>query len=128
MEHRIQYPFQNDHDVMIALIEDFNNSIAAVTKQIQEDHATTLEVKEIIEKQYSHLSERIDKVEKELALLDPVEIAQVVKDARESKRWIADFNRSKHIAWVIASTGFIFIGYYLPVILNNIFKLFNAQK
>ncbi len=128
MEHRINYPFQSDHDVMIALIEDFNLSIAAVTTKIQEDHATTLEVKEIVEKQYSHLSERIDKVEKELALLDPVAIAQVVKDARESKRWIADFNRSKHIAWVIASTGFVFIGYYLPVIINNFVKLLSAHK
>lgn len=128
MEHRIQYPFKNDHDFLIALIEDFNNSIAIVTKQIQEDHTTTLEVKEIIEKQYSHLSERIDKVEKDLALLDPVQIAQLVTDARESKQWISDFNRSKHVAWVIASTGFVVIGYYIPAIIANVLRIFGGQR
>lgn len=128
MEHRIQYPFKNDHDFLIALIEDFNNTVATLNQRMIEDHATTLEVKEIIQKQYSHLSDRIEKVENDLALLDPKLIAQTVEDVKAHKQWIADFNRTKHIAWVVASTGFVALGYYLPALIANLQRIFGPVK
>jgi len=120
METRIQYPFKNDHDIFIALIEDFNNSITSLRHQMAEDHEDTLEIKELLHKQYETLSSRIDTVEKDLLLLNPKDMAKLRTDIDNSTQWIVNFNKTKHIAWIIASTGFLLMGHYLYPAINTI--------
>lgn len=115
-----QYPFRTDHDVMIALVTDFNTTITSIRDKIAEDHASTLEVKTIVENQYNKLSDRIRDVEDTILKLDPEHIAKLSADVQEVKQWQHDFNRTKHIAWVVASVGFLAFGYYIPFFINSI--------
>lgn len=128
MEHKIQYPFQNDHDVLVAIIQEFNDSVDAIKHSMEDDHKTTLEVKALVEKQYQSLADRIDTVEEKLKLVDPHEIAQLKKDVRESKEWISGFNKTKHIAWIIAAAGFSIMGHYVPEVFIAIERLFGLHK
>lgn len=120
MTDDVQYPVNNDHDALITLITQFNATAKSIENRIAEDHLSTLEVKKIVEEQYSKLGDRITTLEDNLAKLDPVEIASLKKDVEATKLWIHDFNRTKHIAWVIASAGFIGIGYYIPFFFNTV--------
>lgn len=120
MENNVSYPITSDHDALITLITEFNTTAKNIEHRITEDHASTLEVKEIVERQYESLTTRIQRIEADLLKLDPSEIAQLKVDMEKTKLWIHDFNRSKHIAWIIASAGFLIIGYYIPFILNSL--------
>jgi hypothetical protein len=128
MEDRIRYPFRNDHDITIALIEEFNSAVSSIERKIAEDHLTTLEVKKLIEQQYDTLSGRLEEVERRVAVIDPVEVAQLKQDVRETKQWQHDFNTTKHVAWIIASAGFVFIGYYLPTFVSLLKNIFFSGK
>lgn len=123
MQEDIQYPIQNDHDAVVTLMTEFRLVAKSINDKIIEDHKTTLEVKQIVQDQYTQLSNRIALLEDNLSKLNPEEIAQLRRDVDGVKLWIRDFNTKKHVAWVIASTGFIFIGYYIPFFLNAISSL-----
>lgn len=121
---KIQYPFKTDHDIIVALIQDFNNSVDQIEKKIQEDHAATNDVKSFLEQNYRDLQGRVETVEKEIQTIDPKAIAQLKTDVAKSNQWIHDFNTKKHFAWVIASTGFLLIGYYIPVFIRTLQSIF----
>lgn len=126
MDRRIQYPFKDDHEVFIALIAEFNGSIGEISRQVTANHEDTTEIKNLLQQQYEHLSERIDKVEKDLIALNPEELARLKADVRENKEYIANFKRTKHIAWVVASVGFALLGHYLPPIFKAVETLFSG--
>lgn len=118
MESQIKYPFKNDHEFLIALIADFNNSMSNVNKKIMEDHETTLEVRNLLIEQNANLEKRLTAVEKELEKLDPKEIADTIQ-------WKKDFNKYKHLAWIFGSGFFLALGWFLQSIyyvINTFFK------
>lgn len=106
MDNQIKYPFKNDHEFLIALIADFNNSMSNVNKKIMEDHATTLEVRNLLIEQNANMEKRLSTVEKELEKLDPKAIADTIQ-------WRKDFNKYKHLAWIFGSGFFFALGYFL---------------
>lgn len=123
MSDAIEYVPRDDHDVLVSMVTQFNNTAANIERRIAEDHASTLEVKKILEEQYSKLSDRITTLEDNFSKLDPTEIATIRTDLDGVKLWIHDFNRTKHLAWIVASVGFIFIGYYVPFFINSIISI-----
>lgn len=128
MEDQIHLPFNNDHDVMVALVTEFNATIGVLSKRMEDDHKSTLEIKTLLESNYVKLSERIDVLEDTLIKLDPKEIASLAADVSEMKQQWRDFNRAKHLAWVIASGGFLAIGYYLPFFISTIQNIMQGLK
>lgn len=127
-EEFTQYPFRTDHDVMVALVTDFNRTITSVKEKIEEDHKSTLEVKTIVESQYNKLSDRIREVEDTIIKLDPEHIAKLSADVQEVKQWQHDFARTKHIAWIAASTGFLLFGYYVPFFVKTMQSILASFK
>lgn len=119
-----QYPVHNDHDAIVTLMTEFHLVAKGIRDKIAEDHETTLEVKQLVEEQYTQLSTRIYAIEQDLSKLDPEEIAKLRTDVNNVMLWQHDFNTKKHLAWVVASAGFIFIGYYLPYFVYLIKSIF----
>ena len=120
MSEEIQIPLTTDHDVLVALITTFNTTTGNIEKRINEDKALTMEVKQFLEDHYTKLDGRIKTLEQNFQALNPEEIAKLRSEVDRNSLWIHDFNRAKHIAWVIASAGFLLIGYYIPFFLNAI--------
>lgn len=114
----INYPFKNDHELFIALIEDFNHSVEDINKQLIGDRSDTMSIKQILEQQYAAIDKRLSTVEDNYRSLDPKVIAQDHSDVRELKQWKDDYDKTKHIAWVVASTLFGIIGYGANMLLN----------
>ncbi len=109
MDNTLRYPFKDDHEFLIALIADFNNSMANVNRQIAADHTTTLEVRQLLLEQNANLEKRLRAVEEELVHLNPKEIADTIQ-------WRKDFNKWKHLAWIAGSGFFIALGYFLQAV------------
>lgn len=120
MDPQVQYPLSNDHDALVTLIAEFNATAKQIGRAIAEDHDTTLEVRDLVQKQYTDLKLRIDSIEEDLLRINPDEVAQLKKDRDYLMMWVHDFNRTKHLAWVVASAGFILIGYYIPFFVNAV--------
>lgn len=116
----IQYPFKSDHDVLVALITQFNNTAETISQSVNEDKRMTREVKQLLEDQYAAVNGRLTTLEENFKQLDPKGIAKLKEDTQRNTQWINDFNRAKHIAWVVASAGFMLIGYYIPFFFNAI--------
>lgn len=123
-----QYPVRNDHDAIVTLMAEFHLVAKGIRDKISEDHQTTLEVKQLVEEQYTQLSTRIYAIEQDLSKLDPEEIAKLREDVDKVKLWVHDFNTKKHLAWIIASSGFVLIGYYIPYFINTLLSIFVRLK
>jgi hypothetical protein len=115
---QIQYPFQSDHDVIVALITDFNNSVEEFNKQMLASATGINNIQTLLSQQTKQTDARLVALENELKELDPKALAQIV---RENNEWITNFNNSKHIAWVVACAAFTLIGYFS----NIVFTIFH---
>lgn len=113
----IDYTFKTDHDVVIALIEDFNNSIREFNKQAAANSTDLDEIKRALINQNETTNKRLNDIEEQLRSLDPKQLA---KDVRENNEFRKNFNQTKHVAWIVASAIFLIIGYLLNFFLQHI--------